>query len=177
MKATKKSERQKTNSDLEEEEQLRASLKIVPDEEEEIDYEGLGIRYPIVNWESAFYHTNRYGVPHDYYKVFRANGSSRYIKTFTEMVSRFDRLDFIELHSLVIQRFSTTTPEGIDLVTVHILALEDGTEIHMLAERRYPLLRETLKRMMKLKLNVESEGEVVFDLLRFIQKQIDEFGG
>ncbi|GJU92263.1 hypothetical protein Tco_1304686 [Tanacetum coccineum] len=116
MKATKKSKRQKTDSDLEEEEQLRASLKIVPDEEEEIDYEVLGTRYPIVNWESAFYHTDRYGVPHDYYRVFRANGSSRYIKTFTEMVSRFDRLDFIELHSLVMQRFSTTTPEGIDLV-------------------------------------------------------------
>ncbi|GKE21696.1 hypothetical protein Tco_1433208 [Tanacetum coccineum] len=86
MKATKKSKRQKTDSDLEEEEQLRASLKIVPDEEEKINYEVLGMRYPIVNWESAFYHTNRYGVPHDYYRVFRANGSSRYIKTFTEIV-------------------------------------------------------------------------------------------
>ncbi|GKC01410.1 hypothetical protein Tco_0987546 [Tanacetum coccineum] len=85
MKAIKRSKRQKNDSDLEEEEQLRASLKIVPDEEEEIDYEVLGT-------------------------------SSRYIKTFTEMVSRFDRLDFIELHSLVMQRFSTTTHEGIDLV-------------------------------------------------------------
>ncbi|GJR71880.1 hypothetical protein Tco_0084245 [Tanacetum coccineum] len=75
-----------------EEEQLRASLKIVPDEEEKIDYEVLGMR------------------------VFKANGSSRYLNTFTKMVSRFDRLDFIELHSLVMQRFSTTTPEGIDLV-------------------------------------------------------------
>ncbi|GJV04006.1 hypothetical protein Tco_1337575 [Tanacetum coccineum] len=198
-------------SDLEEEEQLRAYLKIVPDEEEEIDYEVLGMRYPIVNWESAFYHTDRYGVPHDYYRVFRANGSSRYIKTFTEMVSRFDRLDFIELHSLVMQRFSTTTPEGIDLVLwgdlrimfeetadddiwknqekwiikswtfyenygVHILALEDGTEIHMLAERRYPLIRETLKRMMELRLTTESEGEAVFDLLRFILNRLMSLG-
>ncbi|GJT42430.1 hypothetical protein Tco_0951145 [Tanacetum coccineum] len=57
-----------------------------------------------------------YGVPHDYYRVFRSNESSRYIKTFIEMVLRFDRLDFIELHSLVMQRFSTTTLEGIDLV-------------------------------------------------------------
>ncbi|GKE62457.1 hypothetical protein Tco_1512824 [Tanacetum coccineum] len=96
MKATKKSKRKKTDSDLKEEEQLRASLKIVPNEEEEIGYEVLGMRYLIVNWESAFYHTDRYGVPHDYYRVFRANGSSRYIKTFTEMVSRFDRLDFLD---------------------------------------------------------------------------------
>ncbi|GKF44611.1 hypothetical protein Tco_0131163, partial [Tanacetum coccineum] len=54
MKATKKSKRQKIDSDLDEEEQLRASLNIVPDEEEEIDYEVLGTRYLIVNWESAF---------------------------------------------------------------------------------------------------------------------------
>ncbi|GJT54412.1 hypothetical protein Tco_0989466 [Tanacetum coccineum] len=166
MKATKKSKRQKTDSDLEEEEQLRASLKIVPAEEEEIDYEVLGMRYPIVNWESAFYHTDRYGVPHDYYRVFRANGSLRYIKNFTEMVSRFDRLDFIELHSLVMQRLSTTTPEGIDLVLWGNLRIIS-----------YPLIRETLERMMELRLTVESEGEAVFDLLRFIQKQIDEFRG
>ncbi|GKF24654.1 hypothetical protein Tco_0076976, partial [Tanacetum coccineum] len=40
---------------------------------------------------------------------------------------------------------------------VHILALEDGTEIHMLAERRYPLIRETLERMMELRLIAESK--------------------
>ncbi|GJS64030.1 putative ribonuclease H-like domain-containing protein [Tanacetum coccineum] len=181
MKATKKSKRQKTDSDLEEEEQLRASLKIVPDEEEEIDYEVLGTRYPIVNWESAFYHTHRYGVPHNYYRVFKANGSLRYINTFTEMVSRFDRLDFIELHNddiwknqekWIIKNWTFYENYG-----VHILALEDDTKIHMLAERRYPLIRETLERMMELRLNVESEGKAVFDLLRFIQKQIDVFGG
>ncbi|GKF59426.1 hypothetical protein Tco_0176212 [Tanacetum coccineum] len=110
------------------------------------------------------------------------------------------------------QRFLTTTPEGIDLVLwgdlrikfeetadddiwknqekwiikswtfyencgVHILALEDCTEIHMLAERRYLLIRETIERMMELRLTTESESEAIFDLLGFIQKQIDEFGG
>ncbi|GKE75368.1 hypothetical protein Tco_1537409, partial [Tanacetum coccineum] len=116
MKAIKKSKRQKTNSDLEEEEQLKAFRMIVLDEEGEIDYEVLDKWYPIVDWESKFYHTNRYGKPHDYYRVFRAGGSSRYIKTFTEMVSRFDRMDFLALHSLVMQRFKTKTPEGIDLI-------------------------------------------------------------
>ncbi|GKA25490.1 hypothetical protein Tco_0711599 [Tanacetum coccineum] len=170
MKATKKSKRQKTDSDLKEEEQLKAFLMIVPDEEGEIDYEVLDKR------------------------VFRADGSSRYIKTFTEMVSRFDRLDFIELHSLVMKRFETSTPEGIDLILwgslrtmfeanaeddlwknqeewilkswnfydncgVHILVLEDGTEFYMLAERRYPLTKETLERMLALRLIAESESE------------------
>nr|GEW28016.1 ribonuclease H-like domain-containing protein [Tanacetum cinerariifolium] len=59
---------------------------------------------------------------------------------------------------------------------VHTLTIEDGTEIYMLAERRYPLTKETLERMLVLRLIVESESEAVFDLLRFIQKQIDESG-
>ncbi|GJY77988.1 hypothetical protein Tco_0483789 [Tanacetum coccineum] len=110
------SKKQKTDVDLKEEEQLKTFLSIVPNEEEAIDYEVLDKRYQIVDWKSEFYHNDRYGEPHDYYRVFRADGSSRYIKTFTEMVSRFDRMDFLELHSLVMQRFETTTPKGIDLI-------------------------------------------------------------
>ncbi|GKC34241.1 hypothetical protein Tco_1046625 [Tanacetum coccineum] len=153
----------------------------------------------------------RYGKTSYYTEFLDAMESSRYIKTFTEMVSRFDRLDFIELHSLVMKRFETSTPEVIDLILwgslrtmfeanaeddlwknqeewilkswnfydncgVHIMVLKDGTEFYMLAERRYPLTKETLERMLALRLIAGSESEVVFDLLRFIQKQIDESG-
>nr|GFC72320.1 hypothetical protein [Tanacetum cinerariifolium] len=41
MKATKKSKRQKTNSDLKEEEHLKTFLQIIPNKEEEVDYEVL----------------------------------------------------------------------------------------------------------------------------------------
>ncbi|GJV34774.1 ribonuclease H-like domain, reverse transcriptase, RNA-dependent DNA polymerase [Tanacetum coccineum] len=109
------SKKQKTDADLNEE-QLKTFLSIVPNEEKAIDYEVLDKRYQIVDWKYEFYHNDRYGEPHDYYRVFRVDGSSRYIKTFTEMVSRFDRMDFLELHSLVMQRFETTTPEVIDLI-------------------------------------------------------------
>ncbi|GJS51605.1 hypothetical protein Tco_0624967 [Tanacetum coccineum] len=110
------SKKQKTDADLKEEEQIKTFLSIVPNEEKAIDYEVLDKRYQTIDWKSEFYHNDRYGEPHDYYRVFRADGSSRYIKTFTEMVLRFDRMDFLELHSLVMQRFETTTPEGIDLI-------------------------------------------------------------
>ncbi|GKG30614.1 hypothetical protein Tco_0423102, partial [Tanacetum coccineum] len=39
MMARKKSKRQKTDSDLEEEEKLKTFLAVVPNEEEEVDYE------------------------------------------------------------------------------------------------------------------------------------------
>nr|GEU40271.1 hypothetical protein [Tanacetum cinerariifolium] len=60
---------------------------------------------------------------------------------------------------------------------VNILILEDGIKIHMLAERRYPLTAKTLKRMLSLRLIVESASDAAYDLLRFIQKRIDECGG
>ncbi|GJZ91808.1 hypothetical protein Tco_0663873 [Tanacetum coccineum] len=207
----RQSKRKKTDSDLEEEEHLKTFLKIVPDEEGIIDFEVLEKRFPIINWESKFYHFDRHGAECIYYRIFRSDGSSRWIKTFSEMVTRFDRLDLVELYNLVMQRFETTTPEGVDLVLwgdlrtmfeanaedelwqnqegwnlkswdfyenygVHTLTLEDGTEIHMLAERRYPLTKETLERMMSLKLIAESASDSAYDLLRFIQKQIDEAG-
>ncbi|GJT06949.1 hypothetical protein Tco_0841411 [Tanacetum coccineum] len=152
MKALKRSKRQKIDSDHEEENQLRNFLKILI-----------------------------------YYRVFRADGSSRWIKTFSEMIKLFDRMDLVKIHSLVMKRFKTTPPEGIDLLLwgwifyencgVHVLRLEDGTKINMLAERRYPLTKNTLERMMDLRLTAVSDDDTVFDLLRFIEQQIDEFGG
>ncbi|GJS36711.1 hypothetical protein Tco_0535093 [Tanacetum coccineum] len=133
IKATKKSKRQKTDADLEEEEQLKAFLKIVPDEEGIIYYEVL---------------------------------EKRWIKTFSEMVTRFDRLDLVELYKLDLY----------ENYGVHTLILEDGTEIHMLAERKYPLTKETLKRMLSLRLVAGTASEDAYTLLRFIQKQIDEYG-
>ncbi|GJR94419.1 hypothetical protein Tco_0266593 [Tanacetum coccineum] len=53
---------------------------------------------------------------------------------------------------------------------------KDGTEIHMLVEKKYPLTKEILKRMMSLKLIAESASDGAYNLLRFIQKQIGEFG-
>ncbi|GJU01686.1 hypothetical protein Tco_1112024 [Tanacetum coccineum] len=175
----KELESSKTDSDHEEENQLRIFLKIVPEEEEKIDYEILGTRYPIINWESKFYDYGHFGRELIYYRVFKADGSSRWIKTFSEMIKLFDRMDLIEIHSLVIKRFDTTPPEGIDLLLWGDLRtiFEDGTEINMLAERRYPLTKHTLERMMDLRLTVVSDDETVFDLIRFIVQQIDEFGG
>nr|GEW92394.1 hypothetical protein [Tanacetum cinerariifolium] len=152
MKSTKKYKRQKTDSDLKEEEHLKTFLQIVPYEEGEVNYEVFDKRFPIINWESKFYHLDKHGAECIYYRIFRFDGSSRWIKTFSEMVTRFDRMDLEELYNLVMQRFETTSPE----------------------ERRHPLTKETLERILALRLIAESKSEVVFDILRFIQKKIDE---
>ncbi|GKC28555.1 hypothetical protein Tco_1035849 [Tanacetum coccineum] len=184
MKAPKRSKRQKTDSDHEEENQLRTFLKIVPEEEEKIDYEVLGTRAEE-----------------------RSSGFRPILRRLNFLIGWI-----CCIHSLVMKRFETTPLEGIDLLLwgdlrimfeskeddelwknqeewklqswifyenygVHVLRLEDGTEINMLAERRYPLTKNTLERMMDLRLTVVSDDDTVFDLLRFIEQQIDEFGG
>nr|GEW40427.1 xylulose kinase-1 [Tanacetum cinerariifolium] len=63
------SKRKKTDVDLEEEEKLKTFLKIDPDEEGVIDYEVLDKRFPIINWESKFYHYDKHGAEGIYYRI------------------------------------------------------------------------------------------------------------
>ncbi|GJT90693.1 hypothetical protein Tco_1079538 [Tanacetum coccineum] len=57
---------------------------------------------------------------------------------------------------------------------VYILELEDGTVIHMLVERRYPLSKDLMQRMLDFGLEVEIESTVALDLIRFIKQQLNE---
>ncbi|GJY78781.1 hypothetical protein Tco_0484582 [Tanacetum coccineum] len=52
----------------------------------------------------------------------------------------------------------------------YLMELEDGIVIHMLVERRYPLSKELLQRMLDLGLEVERESTIALDLIRFIKK-------
>ncbi|GKA22744.1 hypothetical protein Tco_0708706 [Tanacetum coccineum] len=52
--------------------------------------------------------------------------------------------------------------------------LKMGPVIHMLVERRYPLSKDLLQRMLDLGLEVERESTVALDLIRFIKQQIGE---
>ncbi|GJV55768.1 ribonuclease H-like domain-containing protein [Tanacetum coccineum] len=57
---------------------------------------------------------------------------------------------------------------------VYILELKDGTVIHMLVERRYPLSKDLLQRMLNLGLEVERESIVVLDHLGKFDGKSDE---
>ena len=53
---------------------------------------------------------------------------------------------------------------------VHVLELEDGTMIYMLAERRYPLTQDLMLRMLDHGLEVEDQNETALNVIKlFIQ--------
>ncbi|GJX42272.1 hypothetical protein Tco_0257262 [Tanacetum coccineum] len=81
-----KQEGNKENSDLEKEEHLKTFLKLVPDEEGIIGINEPGKRFTLINWEAKFYHLDRH------------------------------EQNLEELYNLMMQRFESTTLEGVDLV-------------------------------------------------------------
>ncbi|GJU36286.1 hypothetical protein Tco_1184640 [Tanacetum coccineum] len=102
--------RQKIEDDIEKEE-LKAYLDLVPREEFVMEIESLCTKYPIVDWKTHVLTENFM-----YYQIFKADGSSKNYKIFSEMLDDFDRQDVMDLHRLVEERYATSRPEGYDLM-------------------------------------------------------------
>ncbi|GJU58623.1 hypothetical protein Tco_1236389 [Tanacetum coccineum] len=107
-KSTRK--RQKMEED-DEKEELKGFLDIIPREEVPIEVESISTKFPIVDWKTCVL-TETFM----YYQVFRGDGSSKNYKVLSEMLEDFDRLDVEELYRLVKERYSTSRPEGYDLM-------------------------------------------------------------
>ncbi|GJV71138.1 hypothetical protein Tco_1491133 [Tanacetum coccineum] len=107
-KSTRK--RQKLEEDAKKDE-LKGFLDIIPREEALIEVESISTKFPIVDWKKCVL-TKTFM----YYQVFRGDGSSKNYKILSEMLEDFDRLDVEELFRLVKERYSTSRPEGFDLM-------------------------------------------------------------
>ncbi|GJU52497.1 hypothetical protein Tco_1226211 [Tanacetum coccineum] len=173
-----------------ENEEFRMWLVVVPDEDEIVDPEMLSVKYPIVDWESQNLGSVDMEDIH-VYKIIRADGNTSYHKTFSSMLRKFDKQDLMDLHRLVMKRFEDNTPEDeiwsnqqdwtliswklYENCGVHSL-LMDGTLtcFNMLVEKRYPLIKEMLKKMLNWKIEAEAESTMTFELLKFIKSHVEE---
>ncbi|GJS31836.1 hypothetical protein Tco_0492456 [Tanacetum coccineum] len=166
--------RQKTEYDTEKEE-LKAYLDIVPGEEFAMDFESLATKFPIVDWKTYVIAENFM-----YYQIFRADGSSKNYKIFSEMLDDFDRQDTLfepdeedevwknqHEYNLISWRL-------FDSCGIHILLMNNGIAIHMMIEKKYPLTQEMLSKMLSRKLEVDHENEMAYELLKFIKSQVQK---
>ncbi|GJU17509.1 hypothetical protein Tco_1145475 [Tanacetum coccineum] len=122
----------------------------------------------------------------DYLVIYRANGNFRAFNYLFEVLHIFDRQDLFHLYNLMIEQYLEITLEGFELILWEDLKImmESSTDEndqsdfwsdqHMLVERRYPLSKDLLQRMLDLGLEVERESTAALDLIRFIKQQIDE---
>ncbi|GJR02394.1 hypothetical protein Tco_0525378 [Tanacetum coccineum] len=74
-------------------------------------FESLATKFPIVDWKTYVLAENFM-----YYQIFRADGSSKNYKIFSEIPDDFYRQDVLDLHRLVKARYMTSSPEGYDLM-------------------------------------------------------------
>ncbi|GJZ10942.1 hypothetical protein Tco_0545701 [Tanacetum coccineum] len=123
----------------------------------------------------------------DYLVIYRVDGNFKAFNCLLEVLHIFDGQDLFHLYDLVMDQYSKITLEGIELILWGDLKimmessqeendqkLKDRKVIHMLVERRYPLSKDLLQRMLDLGLKVERESTAALDLIRFIKKQSDE---
>ncbi|GJR02470.1 hypothetical protein Tco_0525454 [Tanacetum coccineum] len=133
QKSPKKSKVMKSAKDVTEEEEaaeyekekeeLRLSLKIISNDDSEVNYEPLSRKFPIMNqldWK----------------------------------LLRWKLYENCRIHTLFM----------------------DGTpmEINMLVEKKYPLIKELLEKMLNLQLKAEEESTMAFELIKFIKSLLDE---
>ncbi|GJS51924.1 hypothetical protein Tco_0625286 [Tanacetum coccineum] len=164
--------RKRPQPDVDSDDEHRKCLKIVT-------FKGT-IDSEIMEKKSFIARLNKVSSPDgDYFVIYRANGNFRAFNYLIEGDLKImmesstegnDQSDFWDDQ----QDWKIVTWRSYEACRVCILELEDGTVIHMLVERRYPLSKDLLQRMIDLRLEVERESTAALDLIRFIKQQIDE---
>ncbi|GJU17693.1 hypothetical protein Tco_1145659 [Tanacetum coccineum] len=164
--------KKRPQSDVDSDDEHKKCLKIVT-------FEGI-LDSEIMEKKSVIARLNKVSSPDgDYLVIYRANGNFRAFNYLMEgdlkvmMESTMEENDLKDYWEDQ-QKWEIVTWRLYEACGVYILELKDGTVIHMLVERRYPLSKDLLQRMLDLGLEVERESSVALDLIRFIKQQIDE---
>nr|GEX62447.1 hypothetical protein [Tanacetum cinerariifolium] len=159
--------------------ELKRHLQIVPNDDDDDDVyteaTPLARKVPVVDY--GIYTKNN----KPYYKIIRADGSPQLFLSFLSLLRNFDREDLEVLWDLVKEIFATSNPNNFSgdflLTTLTYMFEKPDVQAQMilLVERRYPLTRFTLDQMLNnVRLKVEEESEVSFELLRFMRQQQQE---
>ncbi|GJY85241.1 putative ribonuclease H-like domain-containing protein [Tanacetum coccineum] len=95
------------------------------------------------------------------------DSSKKNYKILSEMLYDFDRQDIVELYRLIKESWSLC-----DFCGVYILLMQNGIAIHMLTEKKYPLSKEMISKMLSKRLEVYQESTQAYELLKFIRSQV-----
>ncbi|GJT65474.1 putative ribonuclease H-like domain-containing protein, partial [Tanacetum coccineum] len=132
--------------------------KLALDEDKEVDYEILDRKYPIKEWTTEYL---GFKPPFDETKglekinlnvVIRSNGQRRYFSALMRVLSIFDREDLNDVYKLIMDRYQNEVPK----------------------EKKYPLKKKVLLKMLELKLESEEDSTIALELIRFVKKIIAE---
>nr|GEV87258.1 hypothetical protein [Tanacetum cinerariifolium] len=141
-------------------EELRACLDIVLVDNIAIDVESLATKYPIKDI------VDLYRLVKERYETTSPEGYD--LLLWGDLITLFEpnKEDVIwkaqHDYNLISWRL-------FDSCGVHVLLMDIGIAIHMLVERKYPLIQEMMSRMLNRKIKIDHESEMAFELIRFIK--------
>ncbi|GJW10110.1 hypothetical protein Tco_1575937 [Tanacetum coccineum] len=177
MKSRKEVYIQNTSDDDSEKEndELRLHLTITPDEEKEVDYEILDRKYPIKEWKTECLGTKPQA------------DKAKHIEEINQNVIRegFDRIlwgDLMVMFNPDDEDKFWNSQQDWNIVNwklhgssgVYTLVTKGGLVIHMMVEKKYPLKKEVLVQILKLKLESEEDNTMALELIGFIKKLLAE---
>nr|GEX88034.1 hypothetical protein [Tanacetum cinerariifolium] len=159
--------------------ELKKCMEIVPDDGDEVQIEATPLysRSPTI----IDYKIHKEGKK-TYFKIIRLDSNSQVYQTFEKMFKNFNREDLEGPWGIVKDRFKKETPvDDMDNLLFKTLKamfehhVEDSTIYYLLVEKVYPLTRNTLHQLWSdVRLQVDHDAEMAYDLLKFIRKQITE---
>ncbi|GJX25944.1 hypothetical protein Tco_0232240 [Tanacetum coccineum] len=182
--------RQKMEDDTEKEE-LKAYLDIVPREEFAMDVESLSTKYPIVDWKThiltenfTYYQIIKADGSSKNYKIFSKMiddfdrqdvidlhrlVKERYVTTSPEGYNLMLWGDLKTLFEPDEEDKVWRNQHGYNLIRwrlidscgIHILLMDNGITIHMMVEKKYPLIQEMLSKMLNRRLEIDHESEML----------------
>ncbi|GKC10754.1 hypothetical protein Tco_1007536 [Tanacetum coccineum] len=192
-----RAKKQKLEDDAKKEE-LQVYLNIVP-EEESLDVESLATKYPIVDWETHilandkyYYQIKRADRSVKDYKIFSAmlyNFNRQDVLELYKLVKDrfqiaspkgYDLLLWGDLKTLIEpneedkiwinqQDWNLINWKLHNFCRVHVLIMDVGLVIHMMVEKKYPLLQDTLSKMLSRRLEVDHQSEIGYELIKFVK--------
>nr|GEY72215.1 hypothetical protein [Tanacetum cinerariifolium] len=160
--------------------ELKKCIEIVPDDGDEVFIEATPLSSRSLTIIDYKIHTEG---KKTYFKIIRADGNSQVYQTFEKMFKNFNREDLEVMWAIVKDRFKKEKPmDDIDnllfrtLKTMFEHHVEDNIwKYQQGLAKVYPLTRNILHRLWSdVRLQVDYDVEMAYDLLRFIRKQLME---
>nr|GEY46967.1 hypothetical protein [Tanacetum cinerariifolium] len=151
-------------------------MEIVPDDGDEVLIEAtsLSSKSPTIIDNKIHQEGKR-----NYSMIIRADGNSQVYQNFEKMSKNFNREDLEVLWAIVKDRFKKEKPvddmDNLLFRTLKTLFEHHSTIYYLLVKKVYPLTKNILYQLWSdVRLHVDHDAEMAYDLLRFIKKQIME---
>nr|GFA81900.1 hypothetical protein [Tanacetum cinerariifolium] len=164
--AQKAVKRRKLNEEAKDVEDIKQHLEIVPDEDDDVYTEATPLARKVVVMDYHIIQLNN----KPRYKIIRGDGTHQLV-----MFGRPDGQDQVwKSQRSVHGQANVKSWKLLESCGVHIISFTT-TQLILLVERRYPLLRFTLDQMLNVvRLQVVEQSKMSLELIRFTRQQLQE---